>query len=76
MMARAIESEPKFRPGKLAPLFEGKFYRPDLPAARYDIAPDGQHFVMVQDVESGPTQIHIVQNWFEELKARVPTRSR
>jgi hypothetical protein len=23
-----------------------------------------------------PTQIHIVQNWFEELKARVPAAKR
>ena len=25
------------------------------------------------DPVAGLTQIHIVQNWFEELKARVPT---
>jgi hypothetical protein len=23
--------------------------------------------------ESRPTQVHVVLNWFEELKARVPT---
>ena len=38
--------------------------------------PDDQHLVMLQDVESGPTQIHVVLNWFEELKARVPTHWR
>jgi len=38
---------------------------------------DGERFVMMQDdVESSPTQIHVVLNWFGELKARVPANSR
>ena len=47
----------------------------------YDIAPDGQRFLMLKagavgdadDLVAGPTQIIVVQHWFEELKARVPT---
>jgi Tol biopolymer transport system component len=42
----------------------------------YDVAPDGQRFVMLQPVESqtgGATQINVVLNWFEELKRLVPT---
>ena len=44
----------------------------------YDITPEGDRFLMVFQADSAdvpePTrrQIHIVQNWFEELKARVP----
>ena len=43
--------------------------------ANYDVAPGGQRFVMVQEVELGSevTQIKVVMNWFEELKQRVPT---
>jgi len=38
----------------------------------YDISPDGQRFVMVKE-EGRETQIHVVLNWFEELKRLVPT---
>ena len=48
-----------------------------VPAAirTYDVLPDGNHFIGV--VPAGQTtgaipQIHIVLNWFEELKQRVP----
>lgn len=54
----------------------------DRPGRTYDIAPDGQRFLMVKenasadgdDATAGPAQIHVVQGWFEELRARVPTR--
>jgi hypothetical protein len=42
----------------------------------YDISPDGERFLMIKesagDAISSPERI-LVQNWFEELKARVPT---
>ena len=40
----------------------------------YDLAPDGQRFLMLKPVESetsAPTQINVVVNCFEELKRRV-----
>jgi hypothetical protein len=42
----------------------------------YDVAPDGQHFLMVQgsEQEAAPTRLNVIVNWFEELKRRVPTR--
>jgi len=41
----------------------------------YDVSPDGQRFVMIKQSEEAAalTQIVVVQNWFEELKRRVPT---
>ena len=47
-------------------------------SAAYDVAPDGRflfHFQRsMREGEKAPRQeIIIVQNWFEELKARVPT---
>jgi hypothetical protein len=43
----------------------------------YDVLPDGR-FVGVgaaaQITPTGPAQIQVVLNWFEELKARVPTK--
>src|SRR5262249_39302154 len=47
----------------------------------YDMLPNGKEFVMVfpaaQRTASSalaPPSIHVVVNWFEELKSRVPTR--
>ena len=45
----------------------------------YDITPDGRILGVgtAGQTSTGatePTQLHIVLNWFEELKARVPTR--
>ncbi len=42
----------------------------------YDVSPDGQRFYAFQSVASSPpplvTHVDILQNWFEELKAKVP----
>jgi len=40
-------------------------------ARAYDVAPDGQRFLMiVPDEEPDSGEMHIVLNWFEELRAR------
>ncbi len=45
----------------------------------YDVASDGERFYGVKPLRAMPvapvvTHVSIVQNWFEELKAKVPTR--
>ena len=42
----------------------------------YDVARDGQKFYAVQTTLSVPavTRINLVENWTEELKAKVPVR--
>jgi hypothetical protein len=44
----------------------------------FDVSPDGQRFFAFQTVASPPppivTQVNILQNWFEELKAKVPVK--
>ena len=70
MMAVSIETEPVFQAGKPTLLFEGNFSGSGIWVAQYDVAPDGREFLMIQ--EEPKTQIHVVQNWFEELKERVP----
>jgi len=43
--------------------------------AAYDVAPDGRRFlVQLLDPRAIPTQIHVVLNWFEELRANVSLR--
>lgn len=41
----------------------------------YDVTPDGQRFYLAQYKERRPvraTQMILEQNWFEELKTKVP----
>jgi serine/threonine-protein kinase len=40
----------------------------------YGVAPDGRFLVQMLDSRAIPTRIDVVENWFEELKAKVPVR--
>jgi Tol biopolymer transport system component len=62
--------------GRALFLVSGKF-RSSGNTAAYDITPDGKRFVMTTPpdiTDRTPAQIHVVVNWQEELKQRVPTR--
>jgi serine/threonine-protein kinase len=74
MTAVDITTQPSFSAGTHRVLFEGH-YASRYPFTNYDVSADGQRFLMLKpsDEEPAPTQIIVVQNWFEELKARVPT---
>jgi Tol biopolymer transport system component len=75
-----ITTQPSFTVGEAMPVphpfmsATPNFERP------YDISRDGQHFLGLIDAaqtQSGAPaaqQIQVVLNWFEELKARVPTK--
>jgi serine/threonine-protein kinase len=74
VMAVPVTTTPAFSMGKPKVLFEGAF-RIDGPFRGYDVTQDGQRFLMVQAIEQPPeriSQMVLVQNWVEELKARVP----
>lgn len=74
MLAVEIENdnEEGFRLGRPRVLFEKEF---EFAHRRnYDISPDGERFIMVQiPASTGPGQLEIVFNWFEELERLVPT---
>lgn len=76
MMAVAISTEPELTAARALVLFEGAYERVGGEAsANYDVASDGR-FLMVRsegDPRATEQQINVVLNWFEELKARVPT---
>jgi hypothetical protein len=68
-MAVEVASGPPFRAGTAKKLFEGRYGR-----IGYDVMPDGR-FVMLKPTSAEPAQpseIHIVQNWLEDLRRRVP----
>ena len=55
-------------------LFGGRYVM-DAPARGWDVSGDGQRFVLRQPRERPPevvAQMHVVQNWLEELKRLVP----
>jgi dipeptidyl aminopeptidase/acylaminoacyl peptidase len=63
-----------------ASLSERLFYVPGSRGSNYDVSSDGQRFVVpslnqaaaLAGQAAAPLRIHVVQNWFEEIKARVP----
>jgi len=73
LMAVPVEMGPELSVGSPEMLFQDKFFSggPNVPS--YDVTPDGQRFVMVQNVDvPALTAIIVVTNWFEELKRLVP----
>jgi hypothetical protein len=67
-------------PGRPRPLFvlpaDGLIWGPGI-LTPYAVARDGQSFYGVRQVarESPPvTEIHVIVNWLEAIKARVPVR--
>ena len=55
--------------------FLGRFLTDQYYERNYDVAPDGNGFLMILDegTESPPiTQLNVVLNWFDELERLVP----
>ena len=66
LMAAKVSTEGLFRWETPRPLFESR--------ESYQVAPDGQRFlVKVQNPDAPAAEIHVVVNWFEELKRLAPT---
>lgn len=78
-MAVRIFSGASFSPCPPQKLFVEQFYSKGVRHTGYDVSPDGQRFVMVQEAASGnraPSrpQIIVVQNRLDELKRLVSSR--
>ena len=76
LLAVPIQTNPSFTPGAPQVLFEGDYFAGT--GRSYDVAPDGQRFLMIKagdtsDESSNAPQVIIVENWFEELKRLAPT---
>jgi len=76
MMAVEVMMQPSFSVGKPRMLFQGAYLRAFGAQPMYDVSPDGERFLMIKPSEQtiSLTQIVVVQNWFEELKRRVPAK--
>ena len=74
MMVAAVDTDADFRVGEVTELFDAPEMRSpmNIGLATYDVSPDGQRFVMVRQGEAR-AELTSVLDWFEDLKARVPT---
>jgi serine/threonine protein kinase len=71
-VAVSIDTTDGFSAGPATMLFEGDFA--NAPGYSYDVEPKGGRFLVFQRMEAAPpTQINIIENWFEELKRLAPT---
>jgi Tol biopolymer transport system component len=79
MMVVKVSTNPSLQITKPELLFEGQYQPGPGYKAGYDVSADATRFVMIQpDVQgssgSSRPQINFVQNWFRELKERVPVK--
>jgi len=67
-MSVAVQTQPEFRAEAPQVMFEGPFL--NVPGVSYDVMPDGQHFIMIEEnqKQAPTTQLNVVLNWLEELK--------
>jgi Tol biopolymer transport system component len=74
MMAVAVGMKAPFSASAPRMLFQGT-YGATAGIRSYDVSTDGRRFLMVTQKERAPVKVTtmiLVQNWVEELKARVP----
>ncbi len=72
-MVVSITTEPEFKAGTPKVVFEGPYI--NVSGLSYDVAPDGQRLLVLQPQydDSQVRELHVVTNWFEELKQLVPS---
>jgi serine/threonine-protein kinase len=67
LMAVDVETGAAFRAGAARMLFEKV-------SGDYDVAPDGKRFLMLKPstATADSTELHVILNWFDDLRRRVP----
>ncbi|MBI4888392.1 MAG: serine/threonine-protein kinase [Acidobacteria bacterium] len=73
LMAVRVQSRPTLTLGKPVPLAQVQLY--DEPGGpNYDVAPDGRRFIAIENPNSAPPSLVVVQNWLQELAQKVPAK--
>jgi hypothetical protein len=68
-MAVAVNFKPEFNAETPRALFEGPYV--DVGGLSFDVAPDGQRFLLLEPAEQPSiTHLNVVLNWFEEVKRK------
>jgi serine/threonine-protein kinase len=71
LMAVPITPGSTLQFGSPRALFSMAGYRAARNRQEYDVAPDGQHFVMIRNLPNTSSTVVYVENWFPELLAKV-----
>jgi hypothetical protein len=69
MVSAKVEAGGALRVTARDPLFDASRYWSDPAAQQYDVAPDGERFLMLER-EPGSSSLVVVWNWIESVKAR------
>jgi eukaryotic-like serine/threonine-protein kinase len=70
-VAVGVKTRPTFSVGRSAPLFPAAGFASFQFGPQYDVSLDDQRFLMIRPLAgSGPDEVIVVENWFEELKAK------
>jgi Tol biopolymer transport system component len=71
LVAVQVRTTPTFSPGATTPLFPAAKFASGIVMAQYAVARDAQRFLMLRPVVgTTPDKLFIVENWFEELRAK------
>ena len=73
LWAVPVRTGETFSAGRPELLFDGPYVTRGGSSPNFDAAPDGQRFLLVKRGEALDDDVHVVLNWHQELKARVPT---
>jgi DNA-binding SARP family transcriptional activator len=66
-----VHTHPRFSLGRSAALFPAAGYASYRFTPQYAVAPDDRRFLMIRQLETGtPDKVIVVENWFEELRAK------
>ena len=68
MTAAEVRTSPGFEVLRRTSLFSSPDFVTSAAIQEYDVAPDGQHFVMVRTLGSQP-KLMVTLNWFQNLRA-------
>lgn len=68
LMAVPVSADESFKPSLPKEIWN-RPYLTRSGSRNYDVSPDGERFLFVR---GGGASIHLVQNWSEEVKAKVP----
>jgi serine/threonine protein kinase len=72
LVAVEVKTVPTFSAGRSATLFPAARFSSFPFRPQYDVSLDDQRFLMIRPLPaSGPDQLIVVENWFEELKAKL-----
>jgi DNA-binding SARP family transcriptional activator len=75
LMAVELNTSPTFSLGRATVLFPAAKFTSNRFNPQYAVAPDDRRFLMIRPLNSSTTdKLIVVENWFEELKAKFPRK--